>query len=41
MVAQTMAARHSGAICSVVSVASTFGGRDAPQPLGGINAKLV
>lgn len=40
MVAQTIAARHSDAVRAVISLASSYGGRDAPQPAGGIDAML-
>ena len=40
MVAQTIAPNHPTAVRAVVSVASSYGGRAAPQPEGGIDAML-
>lgn len=40
MVAQTIAATHPNAVRAVVSVASSYGGKHAPQPTGGIDAML-
>lgn len=40
MVAQTIALKHPNAVRAVVSVASSYGGRAAPQPEGGIDAML-
>lgn len=40
MVAQTIAINHPNAVRAVVSVASSFGGKGAPQPPGGIDALL-
>ncbi|PRW57552.1 hydrolase [Chlorella sorokiniana] len=40
MIAQTIAGSHSDAVGAVISVASSYAGRTAPQPEGGINAML-
>lgn len=41
MIAQTIAATRPDAVRTVVSVASSYGGKHAPQPAGGIDAMLA
>lgn len=40
MVAQMIAVNHPDAVRAVVSVASSYGSKAAPQPAGGIDAML-